>query len=200
MYKALVTQNVQYMPMACSPEVHRPVMLNPKDRRRYGSSISYIGKYDSKRIPDLTIACEFQNFNLWGKNWNRLPMESPLRERWMGELDFDEFAKVYSATQIGLNVQSSRKTNAYSATRPFEVTGCGALLLSQNISWLDHDFQPDVEAVFYSTEEELRDKANYYLLQDSEAGHKIACKGRERAYRDHTYTRRLETILGAVGL
>ncbi|WP_414660873.1 glycosyltransferase family protein [Horticoccus sp. 23ND18S-11] len=81
-------------------------------------------------------------------------------------------------------------------SRHFEITGAGAMLLSDASPELDALFEPGREYVAYdyTAPADFHDKLRFYLEHD-EARERIARAGYARAHRDHTLTRRLSTLL-----
>jgi spore maturation protein CgeB len=78
--------------------------------------------------------------------------------------------------------------------RPFELSGCGAFVISGYADDLDSYYKENEEMVFYRTLPDLIYKIKYYLLQ--EVGRvKIARAGYERTLREHTYEKRFKEIL-----
>jgi len=81
-------------------------------------------------------------------------------------------------------------------SRHFEVTGAGAMLLSDSSPELDALFEPGREYVAYdyTAPADFRDKLAFYLENDA-ARERIARAGYARAQRDHTLTCRLSTLI-----
>jgi spore maturation protein CgeB len=78
--------------------------------------------------------------------------------------------------------------------RPFELSGCGAFVISGYADDLDSYYKENEEMVFYRTLPDLIYKIKYYLLQE-EGRVKIARAGYERTLREHTYEKRFKEIL-----
>lgn len=103
-------------------------------------------------------------------------------------------------TKIGLSFSRSSDGSCLQVkTRPFEVVAAGALLISEYAPGLENCFVPDIEAVFFTTADELIDKVKYYLAHETERA-AIAQKGYERVTRDHTYTERWAALPQPVDL
>jgi spore maturation protein CgeB len=62
---------------------------------------------------------------------------------------------------------------------------------------LAEHFVPDQEVATFSNVEELFEKAHYYL-RHPQLAQQIAQRGQARAYRDHTYERRLNELVSKV--
>ncbi len=83
--------------------------------------------------------------------------------------------------------------------RPFELSGCGAFVLSTYVPGIENYYTPDREMVFYKTPEELIEKARYYL-DHSEEREKIARAGYERTRAEHTYEKRFAEVFERIGV
>ena len=78
--------------------------------------------------------------------------------------------------------------------RTFETTGCRTLLMTNHTPYLERLFDIDSEIVVYNDKNDLDDKINYYLNNESERI-KIETAGWERAKRDHTYDERAKLLI-----
>lgn len=83
--------------------------------------------------------------------------------------------------------------------RNFEIPGCGGFLLTGMADNLEDYYEPDNEIVCFSDENELVEKANYYLRHEDER-RAIAKAGFERTLREHTYAHRFNDIFRKIGL
>jgi spore maturation protein CgeB len=81
--------------------------------------------------------------------------------------------------------------------RDFEVTGCGAFLLTDYARGLETIFKPGEEIICYKNIEELKDIVKFYLSHPQER-EEIARKGNLRAHQDHTYARRMEELISFI--
>jgi spore maturation protein CgeB len=73
--------------------------------------------------------------------------------------------------------------------RLFEATGMGAMLLTDEDSDIGLVFEPGVEVVTYSSYEDCVEKIRYFLEHESER-ERIALKGQERTFNDHSLNAR----------
>jgi hypothetical protein len=94
-------------------------------------------------------------------------------------------------SKITLNVHGNVNANygkdrfAAGNIRLFEATGSGCCLLTDNLPNLEEFFTPDEEIVTYRNHFEASEKASFLLDNPLEAK-KIARKGRERAWKNHS--------------
>lgn len=76
----------------------------------------------------------------------------------------------------------------------FDVTGCGALLLTEESSLVGRFFRVGTEIETYASFDELTEKVRYYIEHDS-AREEIAQRGHERCLREYSLARRTEELL-----
>jgi spore maturation protein CgeB len=81
--------------------------------------------------------------------------------------------------------------------RPFELSACGAFVISGYADDLENYYKENEEMVFYRSTEELIQKINYYLSH-AEEREAIAGAGHERTIKDHTYEKRFREIFSKV--
>lgn len=77
--------------------------------------------------------------------------------------------------------------------RNFEVPGCGAFLLTNDVPYLEEYFVPGQEIVTFTGIDDLFEKARYYLDNDDDRS-RIAEAGLRRTLADHTYERRFSDL------
>jgi spore maturation protein CgeB len=106
---------------------------------------------------------------------------------------YREAPLLYNATKINFNATSLQMRSAVNQ-RVFDVPACGAFILTDYRDSLHELFDVGREIIAYESIEEIPEKAGYYLSHDEER-RAIAEKGRERVIRDHTYRRRMESLI-----
>ena len=83
--------------------------------------------------------------------------------------------------------------------RVFEAAGCGTFQLTDRTTGLGEFFIPGQELVCYDSPQQLVELAEYYLGSEEIRG-RIAMAGQRRAYKDHTYVKRVSLLLEKIGL
>lgn len=81
--------------------------------------------------------------------------------------------------------------------RVFEVTGAGGLLITEPSEDLAEYFKVGEEVLVFNSQSELEDAARQ-AIEDPDWRLKIATAGFERCQREHTMSRRLDEVIGAV--
>lgn len=113
-------------------------------------------------------------------------------------VDFGRFVNHSAATVVLPRKFSASGTRDFAETPPprlFEAAlAGGAQLVHGSLAEVAHSFAPEQEILFFDTEREFIEKATV-LVNDRPYRNRIAQAARERAFRDHTYDRRVATIL-----
>ncbi|MFH1073944.1 MAG: glycosyltransferase, partial [Candidatus Firestonebacteria bacterium] len=109
--------------------------------------------------------------------------------------NYEEVVKIMNSAKIILNIHGLQGQAHYDASsRIFESAGCGVFQLADYNEGIIDCFEPGKEIVCFKTKEELRDLVKYYLANTKER-EEIAKAGQERAYRDHTFKKRMQELL-----
>ncbi len=189
---------VKTIPLACDPEVHKRIDLSEEEKRIYGNEVCFVGtlKYNREKI--LAQLLDF-DLGIWGHWLKRSPKLKRCyrRQHVYGE----ETVKIYNASKIILDIPISYGTEDkafYFTPRVFQVPACGAFLLTNESSYLSDLYEIGTEIICYKDEKQLKEMIKHYLKHPEERN-RIAQKGQERAYRDHTYEKRLKEIFSIVG-
>ncbi len=123
----------------------------------------------------------------WGHGWER-------------KIPSADIPQVLWRSWMSLNTSmSSQDMKLQIKARNFEVPASRSLLLTEYAPGLEHYFKPNMEAVFWTTADELVEKVQYYLAH-KDVLTKVATAGYQRSLAEHTYDCRWEAIFKAVGL
>lgn len=159
--------------------LHRPVSLSREDEKRLSADVGFVGTFESDRAQKmLFLARNGIRVVVWGNGW----------ESWAGKHDNlviknqplygEDYIKAINATKI--NLCFLRKMNRDEVTsRSVEIPACGGFMLAERTKRHEDFFKDGEEAVFFGTEEDMLQKAKYYLKNDAERN-EIAAKGRAR--------------------
>ena len=90
----------------------------------------------------------------------------------------DDYRDTINSTKINLCFFSTMN-NDVTTTRVFEIPACGGFLLCERTKAMQELYEEGKEAEFFDNEDELKDKIQFYLKNDS-AREKIAQNGYER--------------------
>ncbi|MFC7678025.1 DUF3880 domain-containing protein [Paenibacillus sp. GCM10028914] len=208
-YRKLGCQQVHHLPFAVNPKVFHPKHVPSS----YQSDICFIGTAYWNRvemIDRLAPILKNKKVLISGWWWDRLQSYSLLADKirlgdWMTP---EETASYYNGAKIVINLHRSseddtinangRKIPAFSVNpRTFEISGCTTLQLSDVRSDLGQVYSTETEIGTYSSHEELIDKIEYYLRHEKER-QKVAFNSLIRTRKDHTYHKRLRTMLNII--
>lgn len=107
-----------------------------------------------------------------------------------------DLPKLYNVTKIDINITRAQSKTSL-PMRVFDVLACRAFLLTDYRRDLGELFSLGEEVVCYRDLDELRRLAEYYLKHEDQRL-EIARKGEERILKDHTYKRRMATLVEIV--
>ncbi|PWT73897.1 MAG: hypothetical protein C5B60_07575 [Chloroflexi bacterium] len=157
--------------------------MNPGagDYSHFGSDVTFIGHYERHYSACLRAANRGgHKLRIWGPGWPRYALLHP----WT-KLPVEgngvwgrEYPIALGCSKIALGLLSKRFPET-TTTRTFEIPAIGVFLLAERTEDHLQLFTEGVEAEYFGSETELRDKIGFYLRHD-EARQKIARAGRER--------------------
>ncbi|MFN3551283.1 MAG: glycosyltransferase [Endomicrobiia bacterium] len=105
-------------------------------------------------------------------------------------------AKVYSQAKIVFNKSAGGEINM----RVFETLSCGSLLLTDRLKpevGLEELFQDRKHLVLYDDENDLLEKIDYYLRNESDR-EEIAYNGYKEVLSKHTYEHRVKEMFNKI--
>ena len=193
----------RYLPAAADPKVFFPRELSAADKSLYGAHVGFMGAgyYNRQKlfpqIADLGL-------KIFGTEWNLsdpLSRNMPLPNRRMSP---DECARIFSATDVNVNLHSSVYHNGVNPDgdfvnpRTFEIAACGAFSLVDHRSLMGELFVMDgdsPEVALFHDESSLRAGALHYLKHPEKRA-EISRRAMERVLREHTYEIRMGQWIG----
>lgn len=205
-YRDLGCQHVYHLPFAVNPNVFYPKHVPTSNQ----TEICFIGTAYWNRVElmdHLAPILKNKKVVISGWWWDRMKHYAQLSDKiklgdWMTP---EDTATYYNGAKIVINHHrssdddtinaNSRKVKALSVNpRTFEISGCGTLQLSDIRHDMDQLYSPGTEIETYGSYDELMDKIDYYLRHEEER-QRIALNGLIRTRKDHTYHKRLSTML-----
>jgi spore maturation protein CgeB len=191
--RAMLDLPVYYLPEACNPQSHRPLVPAGTEPHIviagnfYPSRIRLLERLLAKGIP----------LKLYGPSFPRWVGDTPLLRVHAGRCIFhEEKARVFRSAAAVLNNLHPAEVAGVNA-RLFEAAGCGAAVLAESRPALPELFAVDDEVLAFGDFDELVDQATR-LLNEAGLTARVGDAAAHRAHRDHTYERRLATILEKV--
>ncbi len=114
-----------------------------------------------------------------------------------GPVDYvTQMPYVFKNTRINMNM-TLRSIHSGIPLRAMDIMGCGGFLLTNYQEDFLEFFEQDVDYVYYTDNEDLLAKINYYLAHDEERM-QIAENGRIKVKNGHTYDHRIKVILDRI--
>ncbi len=192
-------KNVEYLPLAANPRIHRPLNLSPAEKVKWGSDVSFVGAGYPNRIELFSRLLPFK-LKIWGNDWklakNTL-LHSKIQESGR-RVNPEEYVKIFNASKINLNIHSSMNPleigkGDFVNPRTFEIAACRAFQIVDKRLLLHELFAPD-ELVTFDSADELVSLIKNFLTND-QARQEYASKAYRRAIKEHTYLHRMKTLL-----
>jgi spore maturation protein CgeB len=202
-----VGANPIYCQEAANPNVYRPHDVPAEFDvtfvgQRYGTRPEYL-----KRLLQHGV-----DARAWGPRWEEQarratsPLDHELARRSGPALSDDELVVMYSRSKVSLGFSTVAHVPKDGSPpikqvrlRDFEAPMSGAFYLVERFDELAEFFEPGKEVVFFDDEEDLADKARFYLRNEPER-QRIRDAGMNRAREEHTWHRRFERAFEQMGL
>ena len=202
---------VGVLPFAAQPAIHNPVRPTVGHQAR---DIAFAGMYFAHRHPqrraqmDLLLGAAarvsgrmpygLEIFSRYLGGDERYQFPGELGDRVVGSLTYAQMLTAYRAYKVFLNVNSVVGSPSMCARRIFEITACGTPVVSTPSAAIDRFFPSDeVPQVRDAQEAEWTLRA---LVGSPELRDRMVHSAQRRIWASHTYTHRVDEVLGAVGL
>ncbi len=195
-YQQLGQANSYYIPSAFEPSLHRPIPQNESQiGREY--DVTFIGTYDDSRVRWLNQA-GWERLHVWGNDWKRFPQFNQYQDRIEPRaVYYTRLADLFSRSRCSLGLLREEAGDLHTQ-RTFEIPACGSLQFAPRNAEIQTFFEEGKEIVLFDSPEELKDKLDYYLSNESER-RSIARAGHQRCLMGgHTYLDRVQTILQSI--
>jgi spore maturation protein CgeB len=187
----------EYFRIGFDPRVLR--LLGSKARSTAVAFVGGLGRLQHRRGNELLErAARRLPIEFWGVGVDDWPPGSPVRTHYRGEAWGLDMFRILAGARIVLNRHIDVAEDNANNMRLYEATGAGALLLTDEKRNLAELFEPGREVVTYGDEDELVERARYFLEHESERA-AIARAGHERTLREHTYAARMRELAQLVG-
>jgi spore maturation protein CgeB len=197
-------KNVQFLSFGYDTRLHRKMTIRDDEKRKFGSDISFTGTLSDERI-EMLLPLAGMGLKIWSKPeithikdcgvWaTPLPADHPLFPHITGTSVWgNDMVRVCNASSIVLNLHIQETPTM----RDFEVTACGAFLLTNYVEGLELFFKIDSEIVCFNSIEKLRTTTEFYLNHPAKR-ESIARRGYERTVLEDGYTERMKSVIAEV--
>lgn len=158
-------------------------LLRPLSSRECLYPVSFIGEAHGNRKQRIQwLQKQGISVSCFGYGWPHGPISA------------DEVPKIMRNSVISLNFANSRGQRNQLKARTFEVPGAGGFLLTEPAPDLINWYIPDEQIAVFQSDQELVQKIKFFLSH-SDIRDRIAAAGFERTRLDHTYEKRLQSVL-----
>ena len=186
--------NVEFLKIAFEPSILE-IIRGQNLKRKY--NLTFVGgltKSHKNRIKILSRLAKELDIDFWGYGIKTLPIDSPIRKRYHGEVWGIDMYHILLQSKMTINTHINVAENYANNMRLYEATGCGAMLITDYKDNLGELFKIGKELVCYKNIEELIELIKYYATNDKER--KIIAKnGQRRTLTEHTYFNRMKEML-----
>lgn len=194
-------RNVHVLKPYFIPEHHHPVVLTALDKQRFSCDVVFVGHYEPDGREEYLRSLVNAGLHVrlfGGQYWTKEVLGG--HSSYFGDVfpvNGDEYAKALCGAKMCLSFLSKMNRDTYTR-RCFEIPACGRLLLSERTDDLKEMFIEGKEAVFFSSKEELVEKA-VWLSNHPDEIERIAEAGRKRVWADrHDVVNRAKQFLTLV--
>jgi len=174
---------VHYNPTACDFRFHRNLGIEKNvDASFIGIASHPHFKNKIERIEIIERLRRETAFKVeaWGQGWPD------------GKIEGMEFLTAINRSRIGLDIQDEHSPLAH---RMFEYAACGIPVITRKRLEVEGVFLPGEEILTYSYYEDLRDKLNFYLIQNPDDLERIGFRAMDRCFIEHDIKHRVDGIL-----
>jgi spore maturation protein CgeB len=183
-----------FLPFAYKPDVHFPDKpTSPVEAHRFSCDVAFAGAADRDRIPyfEALARVPMLDLRLYGSFWQN---HRHLRKFARGTVYGRDYRLALCQAKICIGLVRRANRDGH-AMRSYEIPACGSFLLAERTAEHEEMFDENKEAVFFSSQDELREKIKYFLRNDT-ARQRIAHNGYRRVTSAcNTYCDRLKQIL-----
>ena len=176
-----------------------PLATNPKrfnenipQNQKYLCDYCFTGSYwnDPRDIIEMLEPDNIPyKFNLYGKNWDKIPK---FKKYYHGFIPYSKLPEVYASTKIVID-DANRATKKYGSvnSRVYDALACGALVITNGKKGALETFKGKLPV--FNSNKELNYQLVYYLSNEDERRAKIK-ELQEFVLEKHTYANRAETL------
>ncbi len=175
-----------------------PRRIPESERSAFDSDVCFIGHAQRHYAERLQALSSLDiRLRIWGDPWQRYAK----KHKWtaiVGQYLWGEsYPLALACAKIGLGLLGKHIPET-STTRTFEIPAMGTFLLAERTALHQQLFDEGTEAEFFSSDDEMLDKARYYL-GNTEARRRIAAAGRARCERSgYSSTELLKQIIDTI--
>lgn len=177
-YRSLGCENVVRFYFSYDKTIHRPMEITEAERLKYGGPVGFIGDYEKERAESIKfLADNGVIVRIWGPNWGKTKSHPNMIIEGKCVLN-DDYAKAICAFDINLCFLRKVNRDRYTV-RSMEIPATGSFMLAERTDEHMALFKEGKEAAYFSSNQELLEKVQYYL-EHADERHAIAASGYKR--------------------
>lgn len=194
--RAMTRLPVAFLPEACDPFRHRPVVPTHAERDRFGCDMALAGNMYAYRVEILKRLPQTLDIRLYGNPARNASVPHDWFTR-QYVVDRDKSLAFGCATAV-LNTMHFAEIESVNA-RLFEATGCGALVLTEWRPGLEELFEDGTEVLTFRSVDELMSVWGSVASMTDIERDDLRRGAVRRAHRSHAYVDRLATMFEDLG-
>ncbi|MDQ1520734.1 MAG: hypothetical protein QOI55_1807, partial [Actinomycetota bacterium] len=204
--ESLGHDRVYPLPFAAQPAIHNPMGARRDVIPRVCFAGSWRGDKYEQRAGDfrnlLDPALELGVLDIFDRYANHkradeLGFPEPYRQAVVGSLSYTEMLDAYKQYGAFLNVNSVTDSPTMFSRRVFEILACATPVITTPSQGIEEMLG---EVVITTTSAGQTKAAVEQLLQDPSYRDRLGQRGYRHVMREHTYSRRFDTVLSGLGL
>lgn len=198
---------VHALPFAAQPEIHNPLLDEPRKH-----SVCFSGTYYGATFPErqkdmdllLKPALDFglhiydRQHGMVGPGAEHYRFPEIYQPAIRGRLDYPEMVQAYKQYKVCLNVNSVKTSPTMFSRRVFELMACGTVVISTYSKGIEEMLGSDL--VLFSEAEADTRRHLENLLGDEDYWAGLSVRGIRKVMEAHTYRHRLNTVFELCGL
>lgn len=189
------TKHIVYLPECCNPLVHKKYEATNSDVAKYSCDITTAGNLYANRILFFNQLAKYNwDIKIWGNPAAKWMNANTVSKYIKNEYVLDEQKGLaFSLAKIVTNNLHPGEIDGINC-RAFEIPALFGFQLISHRNCISELFEIGKEIETYKSYDELIDKLQYYLKNDT-ARNAIKQAGYNRVHSQHTYTNRLQILL-----
>jgi hypothetical protein len=194
-YSALKAKKVIPFDRSFDPFIHKPMVLNSREQDLYNCEVGFIGAYAKDRAESISSLIRNNiPVSIYGNGWPDKEEWNTIKPYYKGPSIYEaQYAKAICGMKIALHFLRHENRDEQDS-RTFEIPACGSFMLAERTNTHKRLFEEDIEAAYFSDNEELFKKVKYYLDNPVER-QKIAENGYKKCISSYDHTSRLKQLL-----
>ena len=194
--KSILGLEAYYLPECFNP--HQHYLSKDKDLAPYYCDLATAGNLHSYRVAFFKqLISKGYDIKIWGIDSPDWLNKGKINEIYQGKPVYNQDkAAAFLGAKIVINNLLLSEIEGVNV-RTFEAAGIGAFQLVDWRLGLEDLFLPGKEIETFKDMNELKEKIDFYLKNET-LRNDIADNGKKRAYKDHTYEKRLSLLIDTV--